>query len=109
MKANGDTRQSLDQCSCSIDVIATILSYDKYVAAETVASVTQQAGQIATCSATRRSRATRWTNCAAPRRKRKCGASDRHQSSNPGGQARRVCQAARRLARNGAIAQFVAQ
>ncbi|MFY9629366.1 MAG: hypothetical protein WAK03_14605 [Methylocystis sp.] len=46
MKANGDTRQSLDQCSCSIDVIATILSYDKYVAAETVASVTQQAGQI---------------------------------------------------------------
>jgi hypothetical protein len=46
MKANGDTRQSLDQCSCSIDVIATILPYDKYVAAETVASVTQQAGQI---------------------------------------------------------------
>jgi hypothetical protein len=46
MKANGDTRQSLEQCSCSIDVIATILPYDKYVAAETVASVTQQAGQI---------------------------------------------------------------
>ena len=40
MKANGDTRQSLEQCSCSIDVIATILPYDKYVAAETVASVT---------------------------------------------------------------------
>jgi len=35
MKANGDTRQSLEQCSCSIDVIATILPYDKYVAAET--------------------------------------------------------------------------
>ncbi len=46
MKANGDTRQSLEQCSCSIDVIATILPYDKYVSAETVASVTQQAGQI---------------------------------------------------------------
>ncbi len=46
MKANGDTRQSLDQCSCSIDVIATILPYEKYVAAETVASITQQAGQI---------------------------------------------------------------
>ena len=46
MKANGDTRQSLEQCSCSIDVIATILPYDKYVAAETVASITQQAGQI---------------------------------------------------------------
>jgi hypothetical protein len=46
MKANGDTRQALDQCSCSIDVIATILPYDRYVAAETVASIDQQAGQI---------------------------------------------------------------
>jgi hypothetical protein len=46
MKANGDTRQALEQCSCSIDVIATILPYDRYVAAETVASVDQQAGQI---------------------------------------------------------------
>ena len=46
MKANGDTRQSLEQCSCSIDVIATILPYERYVAAETVASINQQAGQI---------------------------------------------------------------
>ncbi len=46
MKANGDTRESLTQCSCSIDVIASILTYDKYVAAETVASITQQAGQV---------------------------------------------------------------
>ena len=46
MKANGDTRQALDQCSCSIDVIASILPYDRYVAGETVASVSQQAGQI---------------------------------------------------------------
>jgi hypothetical protein len=46
MKANGDTRQSLDQCSCSIDVIASILPYDRYVAGETVASLSQQAGQI---------------------------------------------------------------
>lgn len=46
MKANGDTRPALDQCSCSIDVIATILPYDRYVTAETVASVDQQAGQI---------------------------------------------------------------
>ena len=46
MKPNGDTRQALDQCSCSIDVIASILPYDKYVAAETVASLNQQAGQI---------------------------------------------------------------
>ncbi len=46
MKANGDTRLSLEQCSCSIDVIASIMPYDGYVAAETVASVNQQAGQI---------------------------------------------------------------
>lgn len=46
MKANGDTRLSLDQCACSIDVIASIIRYDDYVAAETVASLSQQAGQI---------------------------------------------------------------
>jgi len=46
MKANGESRQALEQCSCSIDVIATILPYERYVAAETVASINQQAGQI---------------------------------------------------------------
>src|SRR5262252_2642587 len=33
MKANGETRQVLEQCSCSIDVIATILPYERYVTA----------------------------------------------------------------------------
>jgi len=46
MKTNGDTREALDQCSCSIDVIASLLPYDAYVAAETVASLNQQTGQI---------------------------------------------------------------
>jgi hypothetical protein len=46
MKANGDTREALDQCSCSIDVIASLLPYDAYVTAETVASLNQQSGQI---------------------------------------------------------------
>ncbi len=46
MKANGDLRQALEQCSCSIDIVATILPYDRYVSAETVASMDQQAGQI---------------------------------------------------------------
>ncbi|CAN2535025.1 hypothetical+protein [Methylocapsa aurea] len=46
MKANGDSRQALEQCSCSIDIVATILPYDRYVSAETVASMDQQAGQI---------------------------------------------------------------
>jgi hypothetical protein len=41
MKANGETRQAIEQCSCSIDVIATILPYERYVAAETVLSMSQ--------------------------------------------------------------------
>jgi hypothetical protein len=28
MKANGETQHTLDQCSCSIDIIASILPYD---------------------------------------------------------------------------------
>jgi hypothetical protein len=46
MKANGDTRQALEQCSCSIDIVASILPYERYVAAETVASIDLQAGQL---------------------------------------------------------------
>lgn len=46
MKVNGETRDSLNRCSCSIDVIATILPYDKYVAGETVASMDQSTGII---------------------------------------------------------------
>lgn len=48
MKANGESRDMLDRCSCSIDVIASIITYDNYVEAETVASMTQQQGQIGT-------------------------------------------------------------
>jgi hypothetical protein len=46
MKTNGDTREALDQCSCSIDVIASLLPYDAYVAAATVASMNQEPGQL---------------------------------------------------------------
>jgi hypothetical protein len=46
MKVNGDTREALDQCSCSIDVIASLLPYDAYLAGETVASMDQAQGQI---------------------------------------------------------------
>jgi hypothetical protein len=46
MKTNGETREALDQCSCSIDVIASLLPYDAYVAGETVASMNQASGQI---------------------------------------------------------------
>jgi hypothetical protein len=46
MKVNGDTTAALEQCSCSIDVIASLLPYDAYVAASTVASMDQATGQI---------------------------------------------------------------
>jgi hypothetical protein len=41
MKANGDTRRALEECSCSIDVIASLLPYERYVTAEAVLSVGQ--------------------------------------------------------------------
>lgn len=48
MKANGDTRRSLEQCSCSIDIIASILPYERYVNAETVLSMSQVIGNLGT-------------------------------------------------------------
>ena len=44
MKANGDTRTALEQCSCSIDVMASLLPFDRYVEAETVLSLGQVPG-----------------------------------------------------------------
>jgi hypothetical protein len=46
MKANGETRQSIEQCSCSIDIIASLLPYDRYVTAETVLSMAQVRGNL---------------------------------------------------------------
>jgi hypothetical protein len=46
MKANSETRQSIEQCSCSIDVIASLLPYDRYVTAETVLSMSQVRGNL---------------------------------------------------------------
>src|SRR6202166_4050955 len=46
MKTNGETRQALEQCSCSIDIIASILPYDRYVAAETVLTLPQVPGRF---------------------------------------------------------------
>jgi hypothetical protein len=46
MKANGDTRHALEQCSCSIDIIASVLPYERYVTAETVLSMSQTIGNL---------------------------------------------------------------
>lgn len=45
MAANGESRQALFNCSCSFDVMASILPYSKYEQAETIISVGQQGGQ----------------------------------------------------------------
>ena len=44
MAANGQSRDSLERCSCSVDVLASILPYDKYVRAETILSMRQGVG-----------------------------------------------------------------
>jgi hypothetical protein len=45
MAANGQSRTVLRQCSCSIDEIASILPYDRYVEAETVLSLRLTGGE----------------------------------------------------------------
>jgi len=45
MAANGQSRDVLNRCACSIDVIASILTYDDYVAGETVLRMRQGQGE----------------------------------------------------------------
>ena len=47
MQVNGQTRDALERCSCSIDVIASLLPYDQYEEAETVMRVRQRGGRNA--------------------------------------------------------------
>ncbi|CAM5767232.1 hypothetical protein LMIY3S_02092 [Labrys miyagiensis] len=47
MAANGETHDAMERCSCSVDVIASILPYDDYVKAETILSMRQGVGQQA--------------------------------------------------------------
>ncbi len=46
MKANGETRQSIEQCSCSVDVVASLVPYERYVTAETALSMAQVRGNL---------------------------------------------------------------
>ena len=46
MKANGETQELLQKCSCSIDVIASIVPYERYVTAETILSMSQVTGPV---------------------------------------------------------------
>ncbi|MDN5926354.1 MAG: hypothetical protein L0I29_04690 [Hyphomicrobiales bacterium] len=47
MRANGRTHKVVEDCSCSIDVIATILPYDHYERAETFQSMALMTGENA--------------------------------------------------------------
>ena len=44
MATNGGTQEALQRCSCAIDVIASVLPYDKYEKAETVLRMRHSAG-----------------------------------------------------------------
>jgi len=46
LKANGETRQAIEQCSCSIDIVASLVPYERYVTAETVLSMSQVTGNL---------------------------------------------------------------
>jgi hypothetical protein len=45
MASNGQTQDVLRRCSCSIDVVASIIPYEEYVQASTILSLTQVPGE----------------------------------------------------------------
>lgn len=45
MGSNGQTREALQKCSCSIDVIASIIDHDAYTRAETVLRLRRLSGE----------------------------------------------------------------
>ena len=46
LNANGESRQAIEQSSCSIDIIASLVPYARYVTAETVLSMAQVRGNL---------------------------------------------------------------
>jgi len=45
MQVNGQTRDALRRCSCSVDVIASLMAFADYEEAETILSVRQKGGE----------------------------------------------------------------
>lgn len=45
MQVNGQSREALDKCACSVDVIASIIPYAEYEAVETVISIYKRGGK----------------------------------------------------------------
>ena len=48
MQTNGQTREALEKCACSIDKVAELLPYAEYEQAETIMSVRQKGGENVT-------------------------------------------------------------
>ena len=48
MQTNGQTREALEKCSCSIDEVAALLPYAEYEQAETIMAVRQKGGENVT-------------------------------------------------------------
>jgi lysyl-tRNA synthetase class II len=48
MASNGQSRQVLEQCACSIDVIASQMAYTDYVEVETIMQMRQMGGDKGT-------------------------------------------------------------
>src|ERR1700749_829218 len=46
MKANSETQELLQKCSCSVDGIPSIIPYNRYVTAETILSMSQVSGPV---------------------------------------------------------------
>jgi hypothetical protein len=47
MAVNGRSQDTLDRCSCAIDIVASILPYNDYVSAETVLRMQQEKSFLA--------------------------------------------------------------
>ncbi|KAA0968598.1 hypothetical protein FPY71_17105 [Aureimonas fodinaquatilis] len=45
MQTNGQTQTALRQCSCSFDIVASLIPYDDYVEASTYLSIGQLTGE----------------------------------------------------------------
>jgi len=47
MQTNGQTREALEKCSCSVAAVAAIIPYAEYEAAQTIMSIAQRPGDNA--------------------------------------------------------------
>jgi hypothetical protein len=48
MASNGQTQEALQRCSCSVDVIASLVPYEQYVQAETILRMRLVGGEKST-------------------------------------------------------------